>query len=577
MANDGLAQFRRKLVYSPKIPAEPYVKALKKLHTDRLEGGREDEWKEITEYIIPRKGMYFMTGDYDRPDQRRRRKQIIDSTPRKAVRNAMSGLQGGMTSKSRPWVRLALRDDDLMQDNSVRQWLHNTTNAMLEAFQLSNFYTAVAPWYRELLTFGTAAMMELFDAETLLRFYTFTAGEYYLAVNEFGVVDTFYRRFPLTARNIIDRFGYDNVSKKIQGDANAPDRQYKYHTICHCIQPNGERNFAKRDNSNLPFESTYWEDQEVSQLLNQAQIVGKSGFEEFPVMAPRWDTVTTQSIYGDGPGNDELGNCMMLQGLWEDFLKAVHLENMPPMRIPPNYSDKLSLLPGAQNIDPTLKAGGNGQGISKLFDMSFEYRGVFETIQDVRAQITEGFFNDLFRLLIDRPGAQPPTAYEIAQRKEEKIALLSPVLDRIHTEGLVPLVRRTFGIMSRAGAIERPPDIIQGAELKVEFISTLAQAQKLIGLQPIEMYMGFIGANAELWPNIVDKVDYDEAADQYAEVAGVPPKIVRDDKEVEEIRLQRAQAAEQQAMMDQLGQGAQIAKDASQAEGVLEAIQGGLS
>jgi len=381
----------------------------------------------------------------------------------------------------------------------------------------------------------------------------------------------------MTARNIVDRFGEDNVSDKIKNDANEADRQYKYHTICHCIQPNTGRMYGKEDRMNKRFESVYWEDQEITQTLNESEILGKGGYEEFPVFCPRWDTVTTQSIYGDGPGNDELGNCMMLQGLWEDYLKAIHLENAPPMRIPPNYTDKLSLLPNAQNIDPTLGKGGPGQGISKLFDMKFDYKGVFEVIQDVRQQITEGFFNDLFRLLIDRPGAQPPTAFEIAQRKEEKIALLNPVLDRIHTEGLAPLIQRTFGIMSRAGAIERPPQIIQGAELKVEFISTLAQAQKLIGLQPIDMYIGFIGANAELFPNIRDKVNYDEVADQYAEVTGVPPKIINDEKTVLAIRTQRAQAIEQQQMMEQMAQGASIAKDASQAEGALKLLQGGLT
>lgn len=574
---DGLAQFRRKLVYSPRVPAEPYVKALKKLHKDRNESGREDEWKDITRFIVPRKGMYFMTGDYDKPDKRRENTQIIDSTPRKALRNATAGLMGGMTSKARPWLRLALRDDDLMKDNLVRQWLHNTTNTMLEAFQLSNFYTAAGPWYREMLSFGQGAMMELDDPETLLRFYTFTTGEYYIAVNHFGIVDIFYRRFPMTARNIVEQFGYDNVSKKIQGDVEAADRQFKPHTICHCIQPNGERNFTKSDSSNLPFESTYWEDQSTESLLNQAKIVGKSGFHEFPVFVPRWDTVTTQSVYGDGPGNDELGNCMMLQGMWEDYLRALHRENDPPMRIPPNYTDKLSLLPGAQNIDPTMGKGGPGQGISPLFEGKFDYRGVFETIQDIRNQIAEGFFNDLFRMLVDRPGLQPPTAYEIAERKTEKIELLSPVLDRIHNEGLVPLVRRTFGVMARAGAIERPPEHIQGAELKVEFISTLAQAQKLIGLQPIDMFVGFIGANAELFPNIADKVDYDEMADQYAEVTGLPPKILRDEKEVEEIRVQRAQAAEAQQMLEQVAQGAQIAKDASQAGDALQVPEGGLT
>ena len=564
MAKDGLGQFRRKLVVTPRLPAEPYVKALKQLAKDRTEGGREDEWKEITEYLVPRKGMYFMTGDYDKPDQRRKRKKIIDSTPIEALRNAKSGLTSGMTPKAQPWLNLTLRDKDLITDD-VREWLQKVTQLLLDALQLSNFYTAAPSWYGEILSFGTGAMMCLNDPDTLLRFYTFTAGEYYLALNDRGIIDTFYRRFPMTAGNIVDRFGEDNVSLKIKRDAEHSDRKYKYHTICHCIQPNTNRKYGMLDATNKSFESVYWEDQEISQKTNPAEILGKGGFEEFPVFAPRWDITTTQSIYGDGPGNDQIGNCMMLQALNEDDLKARHLETDPPMRIPPNYTDRLSLLPGAQNEDPTMTKGDRGQGISKLFDMRFDYNGVYQRIEDTRNQIKTGFFNDLFRMLIDRPGAQPPTAYEIAERKSEKIILLSPFQNRVHDEGLVPLVRRAFGITSRAGAIPRPPEHIQGAELKIEFISTLAQAQKLVGLQPIEMVLGFVGSNAQLWPSMVDKIDSDQVVEEYAEVA----------QAVEQIREVKAQQAEAQQVMDQMSQGAQIAKDVSGAD--LEALEGGLT
>ncbi len=577
MPDDGLGQFRRKLYVNPQKPAEPYIKALKTLAKIREEGGREDEWKDITRFIVPRKGMYYLTDDYDKPNQRRKQKKMIDSTPRKALRNATAGIMGGMTSKARPWIRLALRDDDLMRVDSVKQWLHDATAALLEAYQFSNFYTAIGPWYRELLAFGTAAMMSLDDSDSLLRFYTFTAGEYYLGINTKGIIDQFYRRFPMTARNIVNMFGENEVSKEILADAMATDRQYKYHTICHAIQPNDERAFGKEDNTNLPFESVYWIDQDTKQMTPQDKLLGKSGFHEFPIRAPRWDVLTTQSVYGDGPGSDELGNCMGLQTIIEDEYRARHLETDPPLRIPPNYTDKLSRLPGAEVIDPTLKSGGTGQGIQKLFDFRFDYNATHASKLDIREQIQEGFFNDLFRLLIDRPGAQPPTAYEIAQRKEEKIALLSPVLDRIHVEGLAPGVRRDFAIMTRAGAIPRPPEIIQGAEMKVEFVSTLAQAQKLIGLQPIEMYMGFVGANAELWPNILDNVDYDAAANEYANTVGVPPNIVRDKTDIETMRDEKAQQAAEQQGIEQLGAGAQIAKDTSQAEPMLEAIQGGLN
>ncbi|MEW5726178.1 MAG: portal protein, partial [Thermodesulfobacteriota bacterium] len=150
------------------------------------------------------------------------------------------------------------------------------------------------------------------------------------------------------------------------------------------------------------------------------------------------------------------------------------------------------------------------------------------------------FFNDLFVFLLRRPGV---TATEVVERHEEKLLLLGPVIERQQSELLDPLIERAFGILERSGRLPGAPPEIQGHDLKVEYISLLAQAQKLVGTQAVQSVLQFVGGAAAIDPRVLDKIDLDEAVDVYAEMTGVPPRVVRADEEVEKLRAERAESS----------------------------------
>jgi len=139
------------------------------------------------------------------------------------------------------------------------------------------------------------------------------------------------------------------------------------------------------------------------------------------------------------------------------------------------------------------------------------------------------------------------TATEVRERVEEKLILLGPVLERLQSELLTPVVDRTFGIMYRNQRIPEPPEELQGRELKVEYVSLLAQAQKAVGTMSIEQFMRFISASAQMYQEALDIMDIDETAEEYAELLGVPPGMIRGKDERDEIRQFRAQ--QQQAAL----------------------------
>jgi hypothetical protein len=534
-------------------PAKPYEERLAALRTEREE--YKTVWQDIQRYVLPRKG--FFTDRGDEVKKKRDHNAILDPEATFDLKDLAAGLLAGMTPKSRPWLRLTLQDDAMMEFTPVREWMHMAGMKMLDVFAWSNLYATLHAIYKEVAGFGTAAMMQEDDNDSFIRFRTFPAGTYYLGVNERGDVDTFYRKFPLSARNIVSTFGYDKVPDEIIDAANKASTSEKFYDICHAIQPNGEFDDRKIDNRRgKRVESTYWVSGKTQELLK------KSGYDDFPIFCPRWDVVGTMSAYGESPSMDVLGHIKMLQEMNDSQIRAVHQESRPAMRVPASFKGRLSLIPGAQNIDPDP----GGKGISRLFDMRFDYMGVTEKIRDVREQLKRAYFVDLFKMLALSGGVQPKTATEIAERHEEKMILLSPVIERFDVELLNPMVRRTFNKMVRAGMLPPPPPEIEGQPMKVEYSSILAQAQKRMGLQSIDTFLGFVVGAAGTWPQVVDKVDADEMVDQYADATGTPPKIILSDDKVRKVREEKRRQAEEAAMMEQLASGAGIAKDLASAK-----------
>ena len=73
-------------------------------------------------------------------------------------------------------------------------------------------------------------------------------------------------------------------------------------------------------------------------------------------------------------------------------------------------------------------------------------------IQDVQKRIKEIFFNDLF-LMFQQMEAEPRSATAIDARREEKMVMLGPVLERFQNEALDKVIDRVFNIMLRAQTV----------------------------------------------------------------------------------------------------------------------------
>jgi hypothetical protein len=526
-----------------------------KLENDR--SSFRSHWMEISDYIAPRRGRYLIEGQNSRG--RKRTTKIIDSTGTQALRVMAAGLMSGMTSPARPWHRRKVRDD-LMDNGEVRQWLAQVEMIERSILHKSNFYNSIYTVYTELGAFGTAPLYRQPSFDDVIRFRPFTVGEYVIAENDQGVVDTLGRHFTMTVGQIVQKFVHDDATGKMDwtGVSKATRRlwdQSNYDElveILHLIEPRlmGDRDYDKKDALNMPFKSCYFE------LASESdELLMESGYRKFPAYVPRWD-VLSGDVYGRCPGMDTLGDIKQLQHQQKRKAQAIDKMVNPPMVAPTSLKGKPStVLPGQTTyVDPMQ----GGQGFVPAYQVQPRINELQVDIAEVQNRIQRGFYADLFAMMINSDRRQM-TATEVVERHEEKLVLLGPVLQRINVELLDPLLDDVFEYALEAGLLPDPPEALEGEDMEVEYISLLAQAQQAVAASSLERVMGFAGNLVAVFPNIVDGIDSDEALRQYANILGTSPDVIMSQDAVTEVREQRKQA---ELAVHQREEGAKLAQSA---------------
>ena len=466
---------------------------------------------------------------------------LLDTHARKASRILRSGLHGGMTSPSRPWFKLGLPDRDLMDDDAVGLWLHQCEAILRDIFRGSNTYSSLQQGYGEAGDFATSAMFVVRDRAEVIRCYPMEIGEYWLGADERGVANTCYRRCRMTVDQVVREFGLDNVSENTR---TRYDRS-NYHDlldVVRVVKPRRARDPDKVDALNMPvMVGAYEENAKTDEILH----VG--GGEAGLLNVARWE-VSGYEPYGIvSPGMDALADTRQLQYYALRKAEAVDNAIRPPMMGPTSLATaNKQFFPGGITYvdDLTLQKG----GLRPIHESRADIGVMLEDVREQRSRVDSDYFVDLF-MMFNELDRRQITAEEVIRRHEEKLIMLGPVLDLLGRERLQPFIARAFAIANEGGLIPEAPPAIQGMPLQVEYISTLAQAQKAVGVGPIERTIGFIGTLAELDPSVLHRMNADEALEEFTELVGAPPKMLRSKDEAEGLRQAEAEAAEGAAAM----------------------------
>lgn len=467
-------------------------------------------------------------------------KKIVDPKARRGLQTLSAGLMAGMTSPSRPWFRLGLTDPDLKRAKPVAEWLHTTEQRMYDVLRGSNVYRLLESSYRALGTYGTFGGVLVPNFENVVHGHAFAMGQYRIAEDEFGRAAYLHRDCEITVINLVKSFGLKNCSQAVK-NAYAQSRYHEYIQCCHAIEPRKDRDTSSIDNRNKPYGSYYWEKGEDGFL-------DIGGFSIANILAPRWEQTEGEVWSTSSPGMNALGDQVQLQGQHRD--KAIAIKKMadPPLQgAGTRAATHVRNIPGGVSTIDTndLQKG----GLRPIYEVRPDVQWLVHDINETRRRIDEAFFVDLF-LMTAQSDRRQVTAREIAERHEEKLLVLGPVLESLDHALLSPLIEATFHFMQEAGIVPPAPEELAQNPIQVEYISALAQAQKAVGVAPIERTIGFIGAMEEIWPGTSDNLDADETAREFISQVGPPPNIMRDPKDVAADREARAQQQQAQQALE---------------------------
>ena len=514
----------------------------------------ESHWQDLGDFFSPR-SVRFLSSDVNKGTKKF--DKIINNTATKSLRTLSSGMMAGLTSPARPWFRL-VTDPKFMENATVKTWLFDVQTKMMEVFSRSNVYQVLPTTYRNLGLYGTACQLLLEDEDDIIRLYSLPTGTYYIANNAKGKVDVVFREFRMTVRQMVAEYGYDNCSSVVRAMKDGNNCE-QWIDLVQVIQPNCDRDPYKIDNKNKKYVSLTYEFGN-----NEGQFLRMSGYDEFPAQCPRWDNIG-EDVYGESPGMVALGDVKGLQLIEKRGYQAADKIVNPPMIADAMLQNRrTSLLPGDVTYISGLSTAA-GAPYRAAIEVNPAAMQVMELkAREVETRIRSAMYEDLMLMLATGDNSQM-TAREVEERHQEKLLVLGPVMERLGDELLDPMIDRTFEIMLRKGMLPEPPKVIQGQELSIEYISIMAQAQKLIGTAAIERLYGFAGNLSAVRPDVMDKLDIDQTIDEYAAMVGTPPRIVKGDEEVAQIRSAR----EQQMQMQQAAQMAQPLQQTAQAAKVL--------
>lgn len=527
---------------------QAYNKRLAELKRERQSW--EADWRDLQTYFMPRRGR-FLLSETNRGDRGKGRlHKTINNSGRFAARTLASGLMAGVTSPARPWFRLATEDPDLMEFAPVKEYLQFVERLMREVFNRSNLYQALPSIYLELGIIGTTSMMVMPNFKNVIRCFPFTAGQFYLATNDELEVDTHYREFRVTVRQWM-RMANGNCSARVK-NAFAQGNYEQWVDVIHAVEPNNEAKFNSPFGKDKAFKSVYYEKAGEDDLISI-----RSGFDNFPMMTPRWDYVG-EDVYGLSAGMDALGDNMSLQVQEKRKAQAIDKMSAPPLLAPSSMKNKaINQLPAGVTYYNQFQSGSQ-QSVVPLYQVRPDITALRDDMNSVENRINRAFYADLF-LMLSNLDRKQITATEVAERHEEKLLALGPVLESLNTELLNPLIERTYGIMNAAEILPPPPEELQGTDLKIEYISVLAQAQQQVGLAAIERFAGYVGNLSNLYPEVRNKFDALESVDEIGNMLGVPQKLIKPDQQVQqELEAQAQQEQAQQALVT----GAQVAESA---------------
>lgn len=529
---------------------DPKAKEILQRH-EQLKAERypyESNWQEIVELVRPG------TSDFHKgfsPSQTRT-ENIFDGTAPQALEELANGLHSHLTSAAERWFACEVEEmNSLENDPEALLWLEDVADILYDEYSnpVTNFNASLNEAYMDLGAFGLSVVnQEWSDKTEHLSFRAFPLADCWLDENSEGKVDTLYRECQMTKRQIVQMFGEAMLPDKVRLDQ-SPNKKW---SVLHAVYPRREREPAKYTPANMPFASCWV-------LKDPGRTLKESGYNSFPYHVPRW-TKLAQEVYGRGPAVKCLPDIRMLNRMEYTIIKAAQKIVDPPLQAPndgfilPIKTAPAAIIfrePGTEPLE-ALETKGN---IPIGLEMS----------EQKREFIRKCFYADWLRLR-DKKAEQ--TAYEIQEMVDEQLRMMEPMFGRLQSEKLGPTIARSYELLKEHGKLPPPPASLEGRRLKVGYTSPAARAQRGRKAIGIRRYFETVVPFANVKPEVMDAINFDDAMQELALVQGVSRKAVNSPAQIAAIRQERARQQQMAMIAENLEPASKAVKQIAEAQAI---------
>jgi hypothetical protein len=538
----------------PRDKAQDYVDLYNE--AKNIRSPYENDWRLAAAYCRPKQYSWWQTQGPPLPYQSQGNRLAYDNTGIKSLPKWVAILLRMTMPSQQRYQKLRHKNASLMRIQRVKEYYDNITDILFN-YRLaptSMLLQSVTESYASIGVYGMGPQSVMWENRFAgdriggLTYKSWRNCDIFILTDDYGRITHVFRKMYLNARKCKLKFGLDKLPKAIKSEAekNKPSEDTRFEII-HYVCARDDYDEGSLYVERFPWTAGYISIQDVE------YIGGEDGFISNPYLNPRTAT-DPDDIYGFSPALEALPSLGGISQMKRTMIKQAHKAVDPPVLAADD-----GVLSG--NVDlrsSRITYGGvDSQGRRLVYPLEMgDFRVAEEMLKDERRDVEDSFFVTLFQLMIEKE----MTATEVVEMISEKVALLAPTMGRLQSEDWGPRTQREIHLLAEKGILpDPPPEIIEErgnksyAEYEIDYTSPMAKnlhAEQISGfVRAVEISLNISQQTQR--PDIMDVYNFDEALPDIAEIMSAKPAWINSPDKISAIREGRAQAMQQQQILQQ--------------------------